>query len=348
MLNRDPNKKSVLIVDPSRMLDELLGRIIGGTEDFEVCGEAADAYSAAAAVSKFKPDMIILASELPGGGRAKFLRRLIPQYACPVIALVSAEADRGELLLSGAADVLIPPDGTGIAAYREKLTQVMKNALNLREICCGGTNYKMRRQSAITAAADSDRRLIVIGGSTGSTEALPVILAGLANVSDCPPIAAAVHMLGGYSAMYAKRLTNELHIRACEARDGMRLAAGCVMIAQGAKHLRIASDGARYIARVSEGERISGHCPSVDALFLSAAALEPKRIIAVLLTGMGADGAVGLTELRKLGAFTIGQDEKTSVVYGMPKAAYDMGGVCRQSALENIAAEIKQKLKEWT
>ena len=346
MLNKDSNRRSVLIVDPSRLLNELLGRIIAGMEDFEVCGEATDAYSAAAAVSKYKPDIIILASELPGGGRAKFLRRLIPQYAVPVIALVPAEADRGELLLSGAADVIVPPDGTGVANYRTRLTQVFKNALNLREICCGGTNYKMRRQSA--SAADGDRRLIVIGGSTGSTEALPVVLAGLAQVSDRPPIAAAVHMLGGYTAMYAKRLTEELHISVCEAKDGQRLTAGCVIIAQGAKHLRLQSDGAGYVARVSDGERISGHCPSVDALFLSAATLEPKKTIAVLLTGMGSDGAIGMARLRERGAFTIGQDEKSCVVYGMPKAAYDMGGVCRQSALEKIAAEIKHKLKEWT
>ncbi len=339
-------KKTVLIVDPSRMVDELLMKLIGGIEGFEVCGFAGDAYSAAAAVNKHSPDLIILASELPGGGRAKFLHRLLPQYPVPVVAIADVSADPAALLSAGAADVLPFPDVSDMKAYRVKLTAALKNALNLRQVCCEGVMYKLRRNEA-PVTADNDRRLILIGGSTGSTEALPVILAGLGS-SGLPPIAAALHMPGGYTAMYAKRLSDELHIDAAEAKDGMRLAAGRVVVAQGAKHFRITTDGAGYLARVSEGERISGHCPSVDALFLSAAALDPDRTIAVLLTGMGSDGAIGMRRLREMGAYTIGQDEKSSVVYGMPKAAYDMGGVDKQCSLEKIAAEIKQKLKEWT
>ena len=340
------NRKYVLIADPSRLYGDILRKIISGIEDMEVCGEVSDAYSAAAAVNKYMPDIIILASELPGGGRAKFLRRLIPQYPVPVIAMCDRNEDTGELLSAGAADVIAPPDGSGMAAYRTKLNAAIRNALNLRSVSCEGVEYRLRRSEKQPAAASGDKRLIVIGGSTGSTEALPVILAGLG--SDNPPIAAALHMPGGYTAMYAKRLAAELGIEALEAKDGMRLAPNSVTVAQGAKHLRIATDGAGYIARVSDGERISGHCPSVDALFLSAAALDPQRIIAVLLTGMGSDGAIGMRRLRENGAYTIGQDEKSSVVYGMPKAAYDMGGVDKQCPLDKIAAEIKQKLKEWT
>ena len=340
------NRKNVLIVDPSQMFGDILRKLISGIEDLDVCGEVNDAYSAAAAVNKYMPDLIILAGELPGGGRAKFLRRLIPQYPVPVIAMCDRSEDTGELLAAGAADIIAPPDGSGMAAYRVKLNAAIKNALNLRSVSCEGIAYKLRRSDIVTESS-GDKRLIVIGGSTGSTEALPVILAGLGG-GNTPPIAAALHMPGGYTAMYAKRLTAELNIDAFEAKDAMRLTKNSVTIAQGAKHLRITSDGAGYIARVSDGERISGHCPSVDALFLSAAALDAQRIIAVLLTGMGSDGAVGMRRLREKGAYTIGQDEKSSVVYGMPKAAYDMGGVDKQCPLDKIAAEIKQKLKEWT
>ena len=339
-------RKTVLIVDPSRVIGELFTKLIDGIEDMEVCGNVADVSAAAASVNKFKPDLIILASELPGGGRAKFLRRLLPQYPVPVIAVCSDQESSAELLSSGAADVLSQPDISSMAAYRKKLTAVLKNALNLREVSCMGVAYKLRRAEEYAKTSCSDKRLILIGGSTGSTEALPVILAGLG--SNVPPIAAALHMPGGYTAMYAKRLTADLRLESFEAQDGMRLAPGSITIAQGSKHLRIANDGAGYIARVSEGERISGHCPSVDALFLSAAALDTSRVIAVLLTGMGSDGAIGMRKLREKGAYTIGQDEKSSVVYGMPKAAYDMGGVSKQCALEKIAEEITYKLKEWT
>ena len=337
-------RKTVLIVDPSRMAGDLFTKLIAGIDDFDVCGNVPDVSSAVSAVTRSKPDMILLATEIPGRGRAKFLRRLLPQYTVPVIAVCGDSDDAAELLAAGAADIVTPPDISGMAAYRKKLTAVLKNALNLREVCCEGVVYRMRRGELVKIA--SDKRLILIGGSTGSTEALPVILAGLGK--DVPPIAATLHMPGGYTAMYAKRLTAELRFDAFEAQDSMPLTSGSIVIAQGSKHLRITTDGASYIARVTDGERISGHCPSVDALFLSAAALDARRIIAVLLTGMGSDGAIGMRKLRESGAFTIGQDEKSSVVYGMPKAAFDMGGVGKQCPLERIAAEIKQKLKEWT
>lgn len=336
-------RKTVLIVDPSRMTGDMFTKLVAGIDDFDVCGNVPDVNSAAAAVNKSKPDVILLASELPGGGRAKFLRRLLPQYTVPVIAVCGDSDDPAELLAAGAADFVTPPDITGMAAYRKKLTAVLKNALNLREVSCEGVVYKMRRSRTL---AVTDKRLILIGGSTGSTEALPVILAGLGR--NVPPIAATLHMPGGYTAMYAKRLTAELRFDAFEAQDGMPLTPGSIVIAQGSKHLRVATDGASYLARVSDGERISGHCPSVDALFLSAAAFDSHRTIAVLLTGMGSDGAIGMRKLREKGAYTIGQDESSSVVYGMPKAAFDMGGVDKQCPLERIAAEIKNKLKEWT
>ncbi len=341
MMNR-----SVLLIDSIGLISELLGKMINGIEGFEVCGTVADAYGAASAVGAVKPSLIILCSELPGGGRVKFLRRLIPQYTVPVIAVSEDSSLSAQLLAAGAADIIGKPVGRDLAGYKTNLTASMKNALNLRSVICGGVEYRIKRA---VPAKGADRRLILIGGSTGSTEALPVILAGLGYGSDdpLPPLAAVLHMPVGYTAMYAGRISKELGIRASEAEDGEELTKERVVIAQGARHLRIASSVTGFVTRVTEGERISGHCPSVDALFSSAAELDAGRIVAVLLTGMGSDGARGLLRLREAGAYTIGQDEKSSVVYGMPKAAFDIGAVAKQCPLEGIAREIRKKLKEW-
>ena len=339
-------KKTVLIIDSQGTVSKLMMKLIGPIEGFEVCGVAADAYEAAAAVGNLQPDLIMICSELSGGGRAKFLRRLLPQYPVPVIGVTDDPSLSAKLLSVGAADVIAKPSGSDLAAYRVMFTASMKNALNLRSVVCEGVEYALRREKPV---AGTDRRLILIGGSTGSTEALPVILAGLGYGSgrELPPVAAVLHMPGGYSAMYADRLSKELNISAYEAYDGEELVKESVTIAQGARHLRISGSVTGFVARVSDGGRISGHCPSVDALFMSAAELDAEHIIAVLLTGMGSDGARGLLKLREAGAYTIGQDEKSSVVYGMPKAAYDIGAVEKQCSLEGISREIRKKLKEW-
>jgi two-component system chemotaxis response regulator CheB len=216
----------------------------------------------------------------------------------------------------------------------------MQNVMNLRSVTCEGRIYELKK----TSLTEPRGELILIGGSAGSTEALPIILSGFEK--DMPPAAVTLHMPYGYTEIYARRLNEAVPIDVVEAENGMRLRNGMAAIAQGAKHLRVMKDGLGYYLSVSEGERVSGHCPSVDVLFESAAALKAKEMIAVILTGMGSDGAKGLLQLRRAGAYTIGQDEKSSLVYGMPKSAFEMGAVEKQCGLNKISQEIKRRLKE--
>lgn len=333
--------KRVLIIDESALFAELAGNIVGGFEGFEVCASADSPHTAVSAIQELKPDLIILQAELPVIGGAKFIRRVLPQYAVPMIVCSAGRDMTAQMLSAGAADVILKPENGDLDSFKNSLHAAMINAMNLREVTSEGIVYKLRRSAE---AKRHDGRLILIGGSAGSTEALPVVLRSFGK--SIPPIAVSLHIPAGYTSMYAERLSKELDIEVKEARDGMPLTSGCAVIAEGSKHLRVEPGASGYIVRSAAGEKISGHCPSVDALFSSAAKLSADKMIAVLLTGMGYDGAEGLLELKKAGAFTIGQDEKTSVVYGMPRAAYELGAVTKQCALESIAEQVKLRLKE--
>jgi two-component system chemotaxis response regulator CheB len=336
-------EKRVLIVDDSPLFAEMLARIVSSVDGFSVCAHASDAYKAADCINRLKPDLLILDIEMPGMDGIHFLRRLIPQYAVPVIVCTSYRAYAQKALSAGAADFIQKPEdySKDFERFKSTLEKALPNAMILRSVVCEGKVYELKRSTSEIGGEDG---LILIGGSAGSTEALPKILEEF--TADMPPAAISLHMPGGYTELYAQQLNDSLPIEVVEAQDGMRLRRGMAAIAQGAKHLRVAHDEKGYSLRVSVGEKISGHCPSVDALFDSAAELNAKRMIAVILTGMGSDGAKGLLKLKKAGAYTIGQDEKSSLVYGMPKAAYELGAVDRQCALLNIAHEIKRRLKE--
>lgn len=339
----DKNKK-VLVVDDSVLFSKLLTKTVNGFDGFEVCADARDPYEATDKIEKLRPDLILLDVEMPGMDGIHFLKKLMPQYPVPVVICTSKKASVKKALEAGAADFVCKPDehGTHYEKFAQTLFYAMRNAINLREITCMGVRIKLRKATVHHA----DEGLILIGGSAGSTEALPKLLKDF--TPDMPPVAATLHMPKGYTEIFAKRLDSDLGIRVVEAEHGMKLKRGTVVIAQGSKHLRVYSSENGFYASVMAGERISGHCPSVDALFTSAAELDVTKTIAVLLTGMGNDGANGLLKLRKAGAYTIGQDEESSLVYGMPKAAYEMGAVCVQSPLMEMSTKIKLKLKEWS
>lgn len=335
--------KRVLIVDDSLLFAKLLAKIVDSTDGFTTLCDARDVYQATALIEKEKPDMIILDVEMQGMNGIQFLKKLIPQYAVPIIVCTSHSSLAKKALSAGAADFVVKPEGSGVfEKLTAAVTSALKNAANIREVNCGGVVYKLRR------AADKkpySGGLILIGGSAGSTEALPKLLKSF--TPDMPPAAVTLHMPEGYTKIFAQRLDAELSISVCEAQNAAKLKKGTATIARGSKHLRVYSGDSGFYASVGGSDKISGHCPSVDALFLSAAELDTKKMIAVLLTGMGSDGAKGLLKLRQAGAYTIGQDEESSLVYGMPKAAYEMGAVCEQCALEDIAARIKKKTEEW-
>lgn len=336
--------KKLLIIEDSELWAKILERDAAAVRGFTVCGCVRDVYKAVAVIEREKPELIILDAALPGMDGVKFLRTLIPQYPVPVVVCTAYRSFAQKALAAGAADFLLKPNDFAKEQerFKEALAKAMLNAVNLRSVTCEGKPYALKKRSEGNHIANGG--LILIGGSAGSTEALPKVLSGF--TPDMPPTAVALHMPKGYTELYAKRLNETLKINVVEAKNGMRLKKGMAAIAQGAKHLRVAEDGGGYFLNVSEGERVSGHCPSVDALFGSAAELRADKMIAVLLTGMGSDGAKGLLALRKAGAFTIGQNEESSLVYGMPKAAHDIGAVCRQCAPEEMARVIKSRLTE--
>lgn len=340
----------VMIVDDAQFFVQLLSNTINGMKGFTVCCTAEDARSAAANITKYKPDLIILDGHMPGIEGPHFLRRIIPQYPVPIIACTADKRTARDMLAAGAADFVPKPDQGGLEVFRSALAHAMQNSLNLREVVCMGVPYKLRRVDQ--GRSRTDNKLIVIGGSAGSTEVLPHILRGLP--ADCPPVAVTLHMPEGYTELFVKRLNDDpgCKLEVAGAEDGLKLSQGMAVIARGAKHLRVAynvADGFTVSSR--GGERISGHCPSVDALFNSAAEIAENhktfRMIGVILTGMGYDGADGLLRLKRAGAYTIGQDERTSMVYGMPKAAYELGAVNKQRGQMLIAPEIIKKLEEW-
>lgn len=229
--------------------------------------------------------------------------------------------------------------GSELKKFGEMLSSTVRQAKGAKLIHAGTQSYKVK----VHEAAEKTDKIIAIGGSTGATEALPTVLAGM-NVHT-PPIICTIHMPEGYPAIYAERLNKQLKIEVKEAVDGMYLKRGMAVIAKGSRHMRIYKDKNGYFVTLEAGPKVSGHCPSVDVMFESCAYCAKDNAIGVILTGMGDDGATGLLAMKKAGAYTIGQDEKSSLVYGMPKAAFERGAVDVQAPLDEISYEIYKRLK---
>lgn len=339
---KDSKKISVLICDDSMLFSKLLTEMINSSEQFKVCGCANDVYSGRDIIESDLPDMMILDVEMPKMNGISFLRQLIPQYPIPVIVCSSKISAAKEAMKMGAVDFISKPDDTSYDIFKEKLLKAMNSALNIRRICCDGKFYNLKNLTEFAENPTAHQKLIAIGGSAGSTEALPVILKSFN--SSTPPIAVTLHMPEGYTKLYAQRLNIETNLKVVEASQGLYIKNGMAVIAQGNKHMRIFKDAKGYFVSVDSGPKVSGHCPSVDVLFESCAYAAGKDAIGVILTGMGSDGAKGMKLMKNAGAYTIGQDEKSCMVYGMPKAAFNAGAVDKQCSLENIAYEVYLKL----
>ena len=230
--------------------------------------------------------------------------------------------------------------GAELKKFGAVLSQTVRQAKGAKLIHSGTHSFKVKTHDG----SDKTDKIIAIGGSTGATEALPTVLAGM-NIHT-PPIICTIHMPEGYPAIYAERINKQLKIEVREVKDGLYLKRGMAVIAQGSRHMRIYKDKNGYFVTSEAGPKVSGHCPSVDVMFESCAYCAKDNAIGVILTGMGDDGATGLLTKKKAGAFTIGQDEASSLVYGMPKAAFELGAVDVQTSLDNISYEIYKRLKK--
>lgn len=339
-------KRRVLIVDDSALARQVLTRALAAHPGLEVVGSAGDPYEAREKIIQLAPDVLTLDLEMPRMDGLTFLGKLMKAHPMPVVVVSSLSA-RGtqaamEALRLGAVEVLAKPSGSagfGLEAVAGEIAEAVLEASHAR-VERRATAETPRLALSRPAKPLSGTGLIVLGASTGGTEALRQVFEGL--IPGLPPIAMVQHILPGFTAAYAERLNAAGAVRVQEARDGDLLEPGHAYLAPSLAHLRVAQEpDGRYRARVQEGPRLRNHLPAVDALFESAA-LAQGPILGGLLTGMGDDGARGLLALRRAGAATFSQDEASSVVYGMPRAAWEMGASEVQVPLEGVADHIRR------
>ncbi len=327
----------VLVVEDSMVFRELLVQSLSKDPDIQVVGTAKDPFEARDAILEYKPDVMTLDVELPRMSGIEFLRKLIPQYPLPVVVISSLSDKVFDAMNAGAVDFVAKPSYTD----RRQLENFVHNELLVKiKIASTAKISKIKKkvvQEVQQNFTSKGKNLIIaIGASTGGTEAICSVMKDYG--ADLPGIVIVQHMPPGFTEMYAKRLDNQCRIRVKEARTGDRVLPGTALIAPGGdKHMRVVNVGGNYQVEVVAGPKVNGHCPSVDVLFESVARVAGKDALGIILTGMGGDGAKGLLAMRQAGAKTIGQDESTCVVYGMPKVEYDLGAVEHQDKLSDIA-----------
>lgn len=332
-------KIRVLIVDDSLVFREALARGLSADAALEVVAACHDAYSARDRIIDCEPDVMVLDVELPKMNGINFLQRLMPQYPIPVVVISSIANNVFEALAAGAVDFVSKPgcgQQGGFDSMLKELIIKIKIATTANVAHWKYTASQYRITARMPAGAG--RQIIAIGASTGGTEAIAYILKSFP--ADMPGIVIVQHMPAVFTRMYAERLNNTCLMEISEARSGDQVIPGRVLIAPGEYHMSIKKNGQNYCVECKKGGKVNGHCPSVDVLFESVAQYAGGAAVGVILTGMGTDGARGLLTMRQRGAHTIGQDEESCVVYGMPKAAFTLGAVQKQLALSEIPQAI--------
>ena len=323
----------VLIVEDSIVFRELLVQNLSRDPAIQVVGTAKDPFEARDAIIEYKPDVMTLDVELPRMNGIEFLRKLMPQYPLPVVVISSLSDKVFDALNAGAVDFVAKPTVTG----RAQLEDFIRNELMVKIKIASTARISNIKKTVMlneqqSLSVKGNNLIVAIGASTGGTEAIFSV------GTDIPGIVVVQHMPPGFTGMYAKRLDDQCRIQVKEAQTGDRVLPGHMLIAPGGDaHMRLVKVNGVYQVEVKQGPRVNGHCPSVDVLFESVAKVAGANAVGIILTGMGGDGAKGLLSMRKAGARTIGQDESTCVVYGMPKVAYDLGAVEHQEKLTDIA-----------
>ncbi len=341
----------VLIVDDSATARAVLTDILSKDSDISSVETAVDAYVARDKILKFKPDVICLDVEMPRMDGITFLKKLMQYMPTPVV-MVSSLTQKGarttlDALEAGAIDFVAKPHSNiydGSDEIRVELLAKVKAAARAKVQIQHIDTSKVHPLTYRGALSETTQKIVAIGASTGGTEALKDVLVQLPRNS--PGIIIVQHMPANFTGQFAERLNSLCEVEVKEAKNGDTIGIGQVLIAPGDMHMVLRRSGHRYYVQLGTGEKVSGHRPSVDVLFNSVAKSAGSNAVGVILTGMGSDGAKGMLNMHNAGARTIGQDEKSCVVYGMPRVAYELGGVDIQTSLQNIPKKILELIGE--
>lgn len=336
----------VLIVDDSATARAVLSEVLSSDPMIEVVATASDAFVARDKIVELRPDVLCLDVEMPRMDGITFLKRLMHYIPLPVV-MVSSLTQAGaqttlDALEAGAVDFVPKPHSNiydGKNEMRDELIAKVKSAAKAKV-----QQHVLRnvQQANTTSLAETTNKILAIAASTGGTEALKDVLMQLPR--NAPGTVVVQHMPANFTGTFADRLNALCAMEVREARNGDSITSGVVLIAPGDYHMVVRRSGARYYVEIGSGDKVSGHRPSADVLFNSVAKVVGANSIGVILTGMGGDGAKGLLAMRNAGAKTIGQDEMSCVVYGMPKVAYDIGAVEKQRPLSAIASTIIESI----
>jgi two-component system, chemotaxis family, protein-glutamate methylesterase/glutaminase len=348
-----PGNIRVLVVDDSALIRSVLSSIINAQPDMEVVGTAPNPIIAREKIVALDPDVLTLDIEMPLMNGLEFLQRLMAAHPMPVLMVSTLTESGGDITLRalelGAFDFISKPQlgiEQGLQAYAEEICGKLRSAVSARRSAVSRVALRAPLVPASplprSSTHSAPQRLIMVGASTGGTEAIRHFLQGMPG--DCPGILIVQHMPENFTRSFAQRLNNLTALTVCEAHDGQAVLPGHAYVAPGHSHLKVIRGGGGYQTQLSQAELVNRHRPSVDVLFHSAAEVLGAQAAGVILTGMGRDGAIGLLAMRKSGAATFAQDEASCVVFGMPREAIALQAASEVVPLEDMAARVLHSL----
>lgn len=343
----------VLVVDDSAVVRKVFKEAISREKDMEVVGTAPDPYVARDKIVKLKPDVITLDIEMPRMDGITFLKKLMKHYPLPVIIVSSLTRNSGKLAMEalsfGALEVISKPSSAySVGEMSVQLIDKIRAVARLKVSPVEERPYKENVQAKITSKplSETTNKIIAIGASTGGTEALKTVLTGMP--PNAPGTLVVQHMPANFTTSFAERLDELSAMTIKEAKDGDSLLNGVALLAPGNYHMLLKRSGANYYVRVKKGPLVHHQRPAVDVLFHSVADYAGSNAVGVILTGMGSDGALGLLKMKEAGARTVVQDEKSCIVFGMPKEAIKLGAVDKVVPLNSVSKTVLDMIVKKT
>lgn len=368
-------KVRVLVVDDSAMFRKAVVSALSLKDNIEIVGEAADVFEARDKIMQLKPDVLVMDVVMPKMDGLTFLKQLMGQYPVPCV-MISGTADEANAIAAGAADFVAKPKSPADQKMFNTLlgTKVILAANKKGKLSLPSTKKVQAAASTVSGVspivspamaakvgrvmpnipskediAGLERRgrdgyIVALGASTGGTDALECVIKSFPDTM--PPIVVVQHMPPVFTKLYSERMDKCCTVHVKEASDGDRLTPGLCLIGAGGLQMEVRKDSRGYYVKLYEGEKVSGHCPSVDVLFSSVAEAAGNKAIGAIMTGMVADGAKGMLKMHQKGAYTIGQDKDSCIVYGMPMEAYKLGACSEQQPLNNIGKTLCRRLTD--